>query len=403
MNIESAQQKLALTSRPFRRFLYGSFFVRTADWMDLTILNWVVYEWTGSGVALGMVNACRLLPVFLFSVSAGLVADNYNRRQSLLILYGGMLLSTISVGIIIGQQASFLLLLMAITIRSVFMSYEVPIRNAWLSDIVPGRMLGSAITLQTTSINVARMIGPALAGVLLGYFPAGGIILGVSLGILIVLFSLMTISGHQQKIQERGQWEKKSFHETIQYLKGQPVLLALLFVAIAPMIFGFPYTTMLPIFSKELMGLGPAGFGFLLSVSSLGAIGATGLLTFQQPVLGGRWLIISSLAFGTSLIFFTLMSRFYWAAIGLMFIVGFTSQYYRTMSRVLLQLKVADEFRGRVLAIALMDRGYIPLGAILIGWVASSFNAFTAGLLMGIGTILFTIVVVRSNRSLWKE
>ncbi|MFP3470907.1 hypothetical protein R0J90_12775, partial [Micrococcus sp. SIMBA_144] len=84
-------------------------------------------------------------------------------------------------------------------------------------------------------------------------------------------------------------------------------------MAIAPMIFGFPYTTMLPIFSKELMYLGSAGFGFLLSISSLGAITATGLLAFRQPVMGGRWLIVSTLAFGTSLVLFTTFSGFYLA------------------------------------------------------------------------------------------
>ncbi|MGM0750792.1 MAG: MFS transporter [Bacillota bacterium] len=403
MNSFPVQQHIALKSRPFRRFLYGSFFVRSTDWMDLTILNWIVYEWTHSAVALGIVNACRLLPVFLFSVSAGVAADKYNRRNALLILYSGIFLSTISIAVIIGLQASFYLLLFAITIRSIFMSYEVPIRNAMLSDIVPIEMLGSAITLQTTCINVARMLGPAFAGVLLGHFTAGDVMIGVSFGTLLVILSLMTISTPQRLKGVTETKGKKSLTETFHYIKGEPGISGIMLVAVAPMIFGFPYTTMLPIISKELMGLGPAGFGLLLSISSAGAIAATGILTFRQPRMGGRWLILSSLAFGTTLILFTVMSRYYYIALGFMFLVGFASQYYRTLSRVLIQVKVADEFRGRVLSIALMDRGYIPLGAILIGFIASSFDAYTAGLSMGIGTVLFTIIVVRSNRSLWKE
>ncbi|MBW3114589.1 MFS transporter [Bacillus sp. MCCB 382] len=403
MNDYPAQQQFALKSPPFRRFLYGSFFVRCSDWMDLTILNWIVYEWTHSPLSLGILNACRLIPVFLFSMYAGGVADKYNRRQSLLVIYSGMLVSTLFIAFIIGEQASFILLLSAITVRSVLMSFEVPIRNAWLADLVPGSMLGSAITLQTTSINVARMVGPAFAGVLLGYFAASNIMLWVSAGTLLVIFTLLTVPGDHENTEQGKKRESKSIKDTIQYIIGQPGILAVLLVAIAPMIFGFPYTTMLPIFSKELMNLGSAGFGFLLSISSLGAITATGLLAFRQPVMGGRWLIVSTLAFGTSLVLFTTFSGFYLASAGLMFLIGFTSQYYRTLSRIMIQMKVDGEYRGRVLSIALMDRGYIPLGSLFIGWIASSFDAYAAGLSMGLGTILFTILIVRSNRNLWKE
>lgn len=403
MNDYPAQQQFALKSPPFRRFLYGSFFVRCSDWMDLTILNWIVYEWTHSPLSLGIVNACRLIPVFLFSMYAGGVADKYNRRQSLLVIYSGMMVLTLFIAFIIGEHVSFIILLSAITVRSVLMSFEVPIRNAWLADIVPGSMLGSAITLQTTSINVARMVGPAIAGVLLAYIPAGNIMLWVSAGTLLVILPLLTFPGDQPIALPEKKREKISLRDTFQYILGQPGILAVLLVAIAPMIFGFPYTTMLPLFSNDLMNLGSAGFGFLLSISSLGAIAATGLLTFRQPVTGGRWLIISTLAFGTSLVLFTIYSGFYLAAVGFMFLIGFTSQYYRTLSRIMIQMKVEGEYRGRVLSIALMDRGYIPLGSLFIGWIASSFDVYTAGLSMGMGTILFTLFIVRSNRNLWKE
>ncbi|BCB03734.1 hypothetical protein KH172YL63_18670 [Bacillus sp. KH172YL63] len=314
-----------------------------------------------------------------------------------------MFLSTIGIALLISEEASFYGLLMLITFRSVLMSYEVPIRNAYLSDIVPSVMLGSAITLQTTCINVARMIGPGLAGVLLGYFTAGSVMMGVSFGTLFVMISLLSLPKLQGQVKEKNQSNKQSFQDTLRYIKTQPGIMGILLIAIGPMIFGFPYTTMLPVFSEQLMGLGPAGFGLLLSTSSAGAIVATGILTYRRPAAGGRWLILSSLLFGTSLILFIVYSSVYIAALGMMFIVGFVSQYYRTLSRILIQTKVSDEFRGRVLSIALMDRGYIPLGAIGIGFIASTVDAYAAGMSMGIGTILFTLMVVRGNRTLWKE
>lgn len=396
------ESNFALKSRTYRRFLYGSFFVRTTDWMELTILNWVVYQWTNSPIDLGLVNACRLLPVFFFSLPAGSIADRFNRRYVLILLYGAMFFMTLWITHIIGGQSSFTLLLAVIALKSILMNIEVPIRNAYLSDIVPVSMLGSAITLQTACINIARMIGPALSGVLLTYYSPANILLGVSYGTLLVLFSLLTISNIEQTVEDKKP-QQKMLKETFYYLKKKPILLQILIIAIGPMIFGFPYTTMLPLLSEELMDTGAQGFGLLLSVSSVGAIVSTIALSWYQPPIRGRWLILSSLGFGSGLILFTIFCKFNILSFVFMFLVGFFSQYYRTMSRIMIQLKVDKEYRGRVISIALMDRGYIPLGAILIGYVGNLFGAFSAGLFMGVGTIVLTLIISGINRKLWKE
>lgn len=396
------ESNFALKSRTYRRFLYGSFFVRTTDWMELTILNWVVYQWTNSPIDLGLVNACRLLPVFFFSLPAGSIADRFNRRYVLILLYGAMFFMTLWITHIIGGQSSFTLLLAVIALKSILMNIEVPIRNAYLSDIVPVSMLGSAITLQTACINIARMIGPALSGVLLTYYSPANILLGVSYGTLLVLFSLLTISNIEQTVEDKKP-QQKMLKETFYYLKKKPILLQILIIAIGPMIFGFPYTTMLPLLSEELMDTGAQGFGLLLSVSSVGAIVSTIALSWYQPPIRGRWLILSSLGFGSGLILFTIFCKYNILSFVFMFLVGFFSQYYRTMSRIMIQLKVDKVYRGRVISIALMDRGYIPLGAILIGYVGNSFGAFSAGLFMGVGTIILTLIISGINRKLWKE
>jgi hypothetical protein len=263
-------------------------------------------------------------------------------------------------------------------------------------------MLSSAVTLQTACINVARMVGPALAGVLLASFPPFILLLCVSGGTLFVLLSLLTISEGEQRVKKKNK-NQTTIRETWDYLKKEPGIPPILLLAVAPMIFGFPYTTMLPLLSEELMDTGPEGFGLLLSVSSAGAIISTAVLSWRQPQERGMWLILSSLGFGASLILFTAFIKIHVLAFMLMFLVGFSSQYYRTLSRIIVQLKVAEEYRGRILSIALMDRGYIPLGAMLIGLVAHTFGAYSAGLSMGIGTIVLTLIISQSNRRLWKE
>ncbi|WP_409254239.1 MFS transporter [Bacillus sp. SCS-153A] len=400
---ETVGGSFAFKSRTYRRFLYGNFFVRTSDWMDLTILNWIVYEWTQSALALGLLNACRLLPVFFFSLFAGSIADRFDRKKSLQLIHTGLFITALIIALVISEGNSILTLMTIITLRSIFMSFEVPIRNAYLSDIVPLDMLGSAVTLQTTIINIARMIGPAAAGLLLTYFPAGYILIFVSIGPLIGFLTLWGMADARKADKEKKLSQKKTVKETLVYMKSEPILVSILLLAIAPMIFGFPYTTMLPVLAGDLMDIGPDGFGLLLSVSSVGAIISTAVLTWKQPREGGKWLILSSLGFGGSLLLFTVFSAHFIMAFLFMFLAGFVSQFYRTLSRIMVQMKVAEEFRGRVLSIALMDRGFIPLGAILAGFVANSFGAYSAGIFMGAGTLLLTILIVRSNRKLWKE
>jgi MFS family permease len=387
----------------FRKFLYGSFITRSADWMDMTILNWVVYEWTNSPLMLALLNASRLLPVFLWSLPAGILADRFDRRKILMINYFSLFLATLWIAMLLERESTIFWLLLVVALRSCLMTVEVTVRNSFLSDLVPKSMLASAISIQTTIINLARMIGPAIAGMLLVYFSPGILMYGVAAGTLFVMLSLWSIASFEQKSPQIIEGKsKRPLKETWQYIQQHPKVLSILLIAIAPMVFGFPYTTMLPLFSKELLQMGPDGFGLLLSVSSFGAIVATLLLSASQPKRPELLLVLSAFTFGMGLFFFILLNESYTLVLVLMFLIGLASQYYRTLSRVILQLNVEERYRGRVLSIALMDRGYIPLGALLVGWIGSMWGAVSAGLFMGIGCCLSTIFIALMRKDLWK-
>lgn len=398
-----SSQSFALKSGSFRRFTYGSLLTRSADWMELTILNWVVYERTNSAFMLGLLNACRLIPVFMFSLPAGVLADRFSRQKILIINYFTLFLAGLTTAFVVDNEYSVTALLIVVALKSIFTTVETSVRNAFLSDLVEKSMLPSAISIQTTIINLARMTGPALAGLLLVYFPAGWMMYFVSAGSLIVLISLLFVEPLEKGQDWKPKAGKKPMKSAWNYIKNEPKVQSILLIAIAPMVFGFPYTTMLPLFSKELFDLGPNGFGLLLSISSLGAIGASVMLSNGSPNNPGRILILSSLSFGVLLTLFMLFKQSLIMIHLLMFMIGFASQYYRTLSRVILQLNVEEQFRGRVLSIALMDRGFIPLGALLTGAVGSLFGAMTAGLFMGIGCIFSTLVIAKARKDFWKE
>lgn len=403
LNFFPLPDSLALKSLNFRKFLYGSFITRTTDWMDMTILNWVVYEWTNSPLMLALLNASRLLPVFLFSVPAGILADRFDKRNILLINYFTLFLATLWIAFLLERESPIFWLLLVVTFRSCLMTIEVPVRNSFLSDLVPKSMLASAVSIQTTVINLARMIGPAIAGLLLTHFSPGMLMYGVSGGALFVMLSLLSMGPSEQKRPEMKEAKsKRPLKETWHYIQQHPKVLSVLLISIAPMVFGFPYTTMLPLFSKELLQMGPEGFGLLLSVSSFGAIVATLLLSAGQPKRPELLLVLSAFTFGMGLFFFILINENYTLVLAFMFLIGLASQYYRTLSRVILQLNVEEKYRGRVLSIALMDRGYIPLGALLVGWIGSVWGVVSAGLFMGIGCCLSTVVIALLRKDLWK-
>lgn len=392
----------ALHSRTFRIFMSGSLVTRVGDWMDLVALNWAVLQFTNSPIHLGIINACRLVPAFLMSLPAGILADRYDRRKLLIWLQIGMMLLTFCLGYLVEARPPFWLFAFIVTLRSILAAMDTPIRNALIPNLVPQTSMASAIAINTMVINLSRIIGPALAGALIAMIEIAQLFYINAWGTLGVLVSLLMIRTGYFSISGEKKGEKTTLREAADYVKSQPSVQSLLILAIVPMVFGFPYTTMLPLFSRDLLNLGPKGFGILLSVSSIGAIVGTTWLSLGKEIKGvGKWLIYSIIGFGISLLLFIGTKSLFVAGTA-MFFVGLTSQTYRTLSRITLQMYVPDRLRGRILSIALMDRGFIPLGAMLIGAIATWAGTQLAGVVMGLGCIVITFLIVIIRRQILK-
>lgn len=390
----------ALRYRAYTLFFTGSLVTRIGDWMDLVVLNWFVYQATSSPLHLGIVNACRLLPTFLLSIPGGILADRFDRRKILIWIQVGFMLFTWLLGYVTAEGFPFWVFVSIVTIRSMLTSLEIPVRNAYIPNLVPEIALASAISLYTTALNLSRMIGPAIAGFLLGVWEPSWIFYVNGWATIGVLYSLIVIRLDKNR-ETSPSANKASLLEVVIFIREKPAVQALLLLAIIPMIFGFPYTTMLPVFVKDLLGYGPEGFGLLLSISSIGAVLGTLWLSLGKGTeYAGRWLVCSIIGFGLSLLLLLAVKEIIFASFA-MFLVGVTSQTYRTMSRITLQAQVPDQLRGRILSIALMDRGFIPIGAMLIGSIAGWAGAFWAGVVMGAGCILVTLGVLWSRKQIW--
>ncbi len=392
--------RFALRSRSFRIFAAGTLVSQTGEWMTWVALNWAVLEFTGSALYLGLINACRMVPAFLLSVPAGVLADRGDRRKLLILLQAGIMPSTLCVGYLLAAESPFWLLAAVVTLRSVLVAVVIPVRNSLIPNLVPESQVASAVAVDTAVRNLARILGPGIAGTLLAVMEVADVFWISAGSIVAVLVSLFVVRPESNR-EAVSTNIKTDVQEAAAYVKNSPSVQSLLILAVVPMVFGFPYTAMMPLFAEDLLQLGPEGLGVLLSVAAAGALVGSAWLSMGGETEGaGKWLVCSTIGFGLFLLLFMFAETLVTAAI-MMFLVGLASATYRTMSRVTLQTRVPDRLRGRILSIALMDRGFMPLGAIMIGAVATWAGALWAGVVMGGGCIAVTLVVLAARRQIW--
>jgi predicted MFS family arabinose efflux permease len=380
--------------------MLGNWISWVGDWMDLVALNWAVLVLSGSALQLGLINACRLVPVFALSLPAGVLADRFDRRRLLLWLQSGTMALTFVIGALVALRGSFFLFALVVAARASLSAMVLPIRSALLPALVPPGALASAVASQTAVMSLSRIIGPALGGALLLLVPIEGVFWVNGTSFLAVLWTLAAVKaggaapvGHDRPRSGLG--------EAVAYLRQDGAVRSLLILAVVPMIFGFPYTSLMPLFARDLLHLGPAGLGALLAVAAAGALAGSVWLSLPGcRGRAGRTMVIATLGFGLSLLAFT-AARTLPLALGAIFLTGLAGQVYRTTNRATLQDKVPDRLRGRILSIALMDRGFIPVGAVLVGAVADVAGACWAGALMGGGCLVVTLAVIFARRQIW--
>lgn len=392
--------RFALRSRSFGIFAAGYLISQAGEWMTLVALNWAVLEFTGSALYLGLINACRMVPAFLLSVPAGVLADRSDRRKLLILLQAGTMLSTFCVGYLLAADSPFWPLAVVVTLRSVLMAMIIPVRNALIPNLVPESQVASAVAVDSGVRNISRIVGPAIAGILLAVMEVADVFWISACSIVAVLLSLFVVHPESDRSAASNNM-KADIQEAVVYVKNSPVVQSLLILAVVPMVFAFPYTAMMPLFAEDLLQLGPEGLGVLLSVAAAGALVGSAWLSLGSETEGaGKWLVCSIIGFGLFLLLFMTAETLITAAV-LMFLVGLASATYRTISRVTLQTRVPERLRGRILSIALMDRGLMPLGAILIGAVAEWAGALWAGMVMGGGCVAVTLAVLAARRQIW--
>ena len=394
----------ALRHRNYRLFFWGQLVSLIGTWMQQTAMSWFVYQITNSKLLLGVVAAMGSAPMMLSSVWGGSLADRYPKRSILIATQTAQMICAffLAAGVWAGFATPLFIIIVA-AFNGLAMGFDMPARQAFTVEMANREDLLNAISLNSSIVNGARVVGPSLAGLLIGivgvamcFFLNGLTFVAVIAGLLMMRLPRFKRSAHT------GSAGEHVWNGIVYSMKHQRVrMVLLLFLAVG--VFGWSYTVLMPAFARDVLGRGANGYGILMSASGTGAfIGALVVATYghlftpRRLALGGVWL------FSAALLAFSL-SRSFYVAFAFLFVAGFGMLLFFSTSNTVLQTIVPDEMRGRVMGVwSLVFGAMIPLGSLEAGalahWIGTSF-ALAFGAIICAISALVTLCVIRKREA----
>jgi MFS family permease len=396
----------ALRYREFRLLWYGQIFSSMATWMDSIARGWLIYELTNSSFQLGLVRGVQAIPTLLLSPIAGSAADLYARKTQILIaqIVDGLLYAWVAVMIITGDIQPWHVYVTSVGLATV-QAFQLPSRSAMVSDAVPPGCLTNAMGLNAVVFNSARSAGPALAGGLIAFYGTAG-----SYSVQAIFYLLATVWTIMLRPERRVSMEKsrsghgESFGQNI--LEGwkfswrnYEVRVGLLVVS-AAMFLLIPFTTLLPVFARDILQVGARGQGILLTCMGVGALFSSVLVAFLGDRMPRGLFMIGGVAlYGVFLVIFAASSSFA-LSMALMFMIGLCHVTSHALIQIVIQAYSPSEFRGRTMAIFHMTQVILVVGAMFIGSLASFIGARWATTWMSIaGTLAMAAIYVLMPRA----
>jgi MFS family permease len=386
----------ALAHRNFRLFFFGQGVSLVGTWMQQVALAWLIFELTHRAFWLGVVGFAGQAPALFLAPVAGVLVDRWNRHRLLLLTQTLAMLQAFAVAAL---ALTGTVTVAAVAVLSLFLGmvnvFDMTCRQAFLTEMVERREdLANAIALNSSMVNGARLVGPALAGLLLARVGAGVCFLLNGVSYLAVLAALMAM---RLPAKQRPVAKKPLAHglrEGIRYALGfAPIRSILLLLALASLA-ASAYSVLLPVFAGDILHGGPGMLGWLGTASGVGALAAAVRLASRPSVLGlGRWVAWSPAGFGAALIVFAISDRV-WLSLAALAGAGFALMAQMAASNTLLQTIVEEDKRGRVMSLyTLAFLGMTPLGSLVAGGLAGVIGApatvALAGVCCIVGSTLF--------------
>jgi MFS family permease len=376
----------ALENRNYKLYFYGQLVSMIGTWLQIVAQSWLVLQLTNSAFLIGLVMALSTLPTLFFTLFGGVIVDRFSKKK--------ILLFTQSIAMVLAFVLGLLTVLGWINVWEICVisfllgvvnAIDAPARQSFVSEMVSKEQLSSAIALNSGIFNAARVIGPSVAGLLIAVIGTGGAFLVNSASYIAVIIALQLIR-IKHVVKENNTNAFEAVKEGIQYTIAHPIIRTLIIFIGIISVFGWSYTTVLPIIAKNTFHMEAAGLGYLYAATGAGSFLSTILVGIYSKKISPVLFILGGVCiFSVSLIVFTFITNPHWAAV-LLFFVGFGLLSFASMSNTVIQTLVKNEFRGRVMSIyILMFIGMIPLGNFQIGWVSEKF---TTDIAIRIGAVI---------------
>jgi MFS family permease len=395
----------ALQHRNFQLFIGGQLISLIGTWMQSTAQLWLVYKMTGSAALLGVFGFANQVPILFLASVGGYVGDRYHRHYGVIATQAAsMLLAFVLAALTFANAIKVWELILIAFLVGVVNAFDVPIRQSFLVQMVVKEDLPNAIALNSSIFNGARVVGPAVAGFALAWKGPGWCFLLNGISFLAVLAALLAMRIPKIPLKRPEGSPFQNFIQGFRFaMSDMPVRSALLLLSLLSLL-GLQYAVFLPIFASEVLHRGAKGFGLLMSTAGIGAVLGALYFAGRTNYKGlARGIAGTSLVCGVCLVLFS-QSRIFWFSATVLLLVGFAATVQMAATNTIIQSRVPDELRSRVMAVyATMFMGVQPIGSLIAGAVAKHIGAPNTltifGAVVFIGSLIFLFRVVLRLRS----
>jgi MFS family permease len=390
----------SLQIRNYRWYWFGLVGGMIAMQMQVLIRGWLVYAMTDSPLLLGLVTGATGIPMLIATPIGGVIADSYNKRNLIVMSESvGTINSLIVFLLILTNTLEIWHLFVSSLIAGTAFAINMPARQAIVAELVGESQLINGITLNSIAATIGRILGPSLAGVLAGFVGMAGSYLVTTVLSAFVVFSMWSVSLPHKAVPWKHTHPLTDFAEGMRYSYKNPIILVLVVLSALMVFLGMAYTSLLPIFAKDIFNMGPTGLGIMTSATAIGALGGSLMMAFFGS-LGRRPVVLAASVFasGAALAFFAYSQDFYLSCF-ILFLIGIGNAIAAVLNNTIIQLEVDPRMRGRVLSLFAMTFGLMGIGSMPLGALAESFGTPMAvasyGILLAVGVAIIAIAFPR--------
>jgi MFS family permease len=381
----------AFRDRNYTLFFSGQSISQIGTWMQRTAVIWVIYTLTHSAAMIGLAVFAQQFPSFLLSLVGGVVADRYSRYRILLVTQtASMIQAILLAALVLSGHYAIWEILGSGAVLGIINAFDVPARQPMVHEMVKNKEdLANAISLNSAMVNLARLVGPALSGIVLQQFGAGVCFIINAVSFLAVITSLLLMHFAPFVPPTAKNKVTAELAEGLQYLKQTPGISMLLILLLCLSLLVFPYDTLVPVFAKVVFGGNATTYGYITGAMGLGALGGTFFLASAKRGIDlRRFLLVSIVVLGVGLILFS-RANYFPLALPFAIIIGLGSITPMSTSITIIQMEAASHMRGRAMSYTAMAYfGMLPLGSLLIGNISQKIGAPLTMLCQGIMAIV---------------